>query len=88
MCCVIYQNHPSVLHGPYVFMLPSYIFEECFGISFYDFLFENLVFELRIATGAARGFGLTDSALPEPGAGTHLSRAGLTTEKLNRSLQR
>ena len=69
-------------------MLSSYIFEECFGISFYDFLFENLVFELRIVTGAARGIGLTDSALPEPGAGTHLSRAGLTTEKLNRSLRR
>ena len=69
-------------------MLPSYIFEECFGISFYDFLFENLVFELRIATGAARGIGLTESALPEPGAGMHLSRAGLTTEKLNRSLRR
>ena len=69
-------------------MLSSYIFEECFGISFYDFLFENLVFELRIVTGAARGIGLTDSALPELGAGTNLSRAGLTTEKLNRSLRR
>ena len=70
------------------FMLPSYIFEECFGVSFHDFLFEKLAFESRIATGAARVIGLTDSALPEPGAGTHLSRAGLTTEKLNRSLRR
>ena len=69
-------------------MSPSYIFEACFGINLHDFPFEKLALEARIATGAVRVIGSTDSALPEPGARTHLSRAGLTTEKLNRSLRR
>ena len=69
-------------------MSPSYIFEACFGINLHDFPFEQLALESRIATGAVRVIGSTDSALREPGARTHLSRAGLTTEKLNRSLRR
>ena len=69
-------------------MSPSYIFEACFGISLHDFPFEQLALESRIATGAVRVIGSTDSALPESGARTHLYRAGLTTEKLNRSLRR
>ena len=68
-------------------LCPSYIFESCFGISLHDFPFEQLALESRVAKGTVQIIGSTGSALPEPGARTHLSRAGLTTEKLNRSLR-
>ena len=67
---------------------PSYIFEACFGINLHDFPFEALALESRIANGTVRMIGSTDSARPESGARKHLSSAGLSVEKLNRSLRR
>ena len=69
-------------------MSPSYIFEACFGINLHDFAFEALALESRIANGTVRILGSTDSARPESGARKHLSSAGLSVEKLNRSLRR
>ena len=67
---------------------PSYIFEACFGINLHDFPFETLALESRIANGTVRIIGSTDSARSELGARKHLSIAGLSVEKLNRSLRR
>jgi hypothetical protein len=66
---------------------PSYIFEACFGISLHDFPFEQLALESRVANGTVQIIGSVDPVRPESGARKHLSIAGLSVKKLNRSLR-